>query len=73
MSRGVENNACVISLNRFETTSRGGFGEWSVWTRRNQFEPIPLLQCGRALRATCTSGLGSYKIYCLLHSFATVA
>ena len=25
--RGVENNACVISLNRFETTSRGGFGE----------------------------------------------
>ena len=27
MSRGVENFACVISLNRFETTSRGGFGE----------------------------------------------
>ena len=41
MSRGVENNACVISLNGFETTSRGGFGEsgsiriqWSVRTRR---------------------------------------
>ena len=27
MSRGVENNACVISLNQFETTSQGGFGE----------------------------------------------
>ena len=23
MSRGVENNACIISLNRFETTTRG--------------------------------------------------
>ena len=40
MSRGVENNACVISLNWFEITSRGGFGEsgsiriqWSVRTR----------------------------------------
>ena len=61
MSCGVENNACVcvISLNRFETTSRGGFGEsgltriqWSVWTRRNRFEPILLLPCGQALRAT---------------------
>ena len=57
MSRGMENNACVISLNRFETTSRGGFGEsgsiriqWSVRTRRNRFEPIPLSQCGQAFR-----------------------
>ena len=57
MSRGVENNACVISLNWFETTSRGGFDEsgsirfqWSVRTQRNQFEPSPLLQCGQAFR-----------------------
>ena len=49
MSRGVENTACVISLNWFETTSGCGFGEsgsiwikWSVRTRRNRFEPIPL-------------------------------
>ena len=56
MSRGVENNACVISLNRFETTSRDGFGEfgsiqiqWSVRTWQNRLEPIPLSQCGQAL------------------------
>ena len=55
MSRGVENNACILSLNWFETISRGGFGEsgsiqiqWSVRTRRNWFEPIPLSQCGQA-------------------------
>ena len=44
MSRGVENYACVISLNRFKTTSRGGFSEsnairiqWSVW---NAAKPV---------------------------------
>ena len=56
MSRGVGNNTCIISLNRFETTSLGGFGEsgliqiqWLVRTRQNRFEPIPLSQCGPAL------------------------
>ena len=65
MSRGVENNACVISLNRFETTSRGGFGEsgliriqWSMRTRRNRFEPIPLSQCGQAFRVCLFIRLG---------------
>ena len=28
MSHGVENYACVISLNPFETTSRCGFGDF---------------------------------------------
>ena len=54
MSRGVENYACVISLNQFETTSGGGFGEsdsiwiqWLVRTRRNRLDSILLLQCGQ--------------------------
>ena len=63
MSHGVENNACVISLNRFKTTSRGGFGEsgliqiqWSMRTQRNRFEPIPLSQCRQALSYMSLSG-----------------
>ena len=48
MSRGVESNVCVISLNRFENTSRGGESgsirfQWLVRT-----ELIPLAQCGQA-------------------------
>ena len=57
MSCGVENYACVLSLNRFETTSRGGFGEsdsiqiqCSVRTWQNWLNPIPLSQCGQAVR-----------------------
>ena len=56
------------SLNRFETTSRGGFGEsgsiriqWSVRTRRNWFEPIPLSQCGLAFRHNVIDSCTDYK------------
>ena len=70
MSRGVENNACVISLNRFEITSRGGFGEsgsiriqWSVRTRRNLFEPIPLSQCRQALIAHHLISLSHVQVF----------
>ena len=51
MSRGVENNTCVISLNRFETTSRVQSGFNGHADAANWFEPIPLLQCGQTLRA----------------------
>ena len=82
MSRGMENNACVvISLNRFETTSQGGFDDHPVSRSGfdesgsspdsvvNRFEPIPLSQCEQALSLVQWYHIATHPVHiCTLRS-----